>query len=700
MDSWQLDTVLPWSLGLLAALLMMGLLLYYRLRLGLLPRVLALWIWAARALFMLLVLLLLLDPHLAWRRIVHTPPRIGIFLDNSLSMANHSTSSASTVYAQVAALADWARANHYEPVVATFGETLTLQDVDQIDYQPSERLTDFNLLQEWWPAANLAAGFIFSDGVATTGPGPGNLKGPPDVPLFTIGVGDTLASVDLSIDAVRYPLSLLAQEQGRMEITVRGRNAQGLRRSLYLFHGDELIFSRQVRFSSQDHLETLTAPVVGRLDATRFRLEREVLPDEANIENNRREIEIDVLPGRRQITLITGALSPNSGLWWSAVRQVSQARTQHLVFLRGAWRGDEAAFWQTPQDLVVLDNYPTTQHSAGHLDRLLEKFRREGTAVLVAEGPDSGHRAFVRLLRELGITVRAAADTAATIRPVTLLERTGLLALDRSGIIALARADFPPAASRFYLPPSSNRRLSALLQRESGGWLAAYGSQSRGKRGVLLLPALMTLHLQLGRTAGGGFIPAAIQALLEWSLEPEGFSSYVVRTDRQVYHLGERVRFRGLQRDRAGERMLQPILTLEVEGPDSEFLVTLTYDFEAAEYKGEYWPSEAGAHRYRVEGLPAEEAGNGWQRFDMQAGRVELEMLSQNRYGLERLAVTTGGVYAGLSEAAELWQDLTYLPRSATREARFNLWQLTYLGPAMLLLLAIEWSLRRRAGLI
>ena len=39
-------------------------------------------------------------------------------------------------------------------------------------------------------------------------------------------------------------------------------------------------------------------------------------------------------------------------------------------------------------------------------------------------------------------------------------------------------------------------------------------------------------------------------------------------------------------------------------------------------------------------------------------------------------------------------------PRPVARESNFNLWQLSYLGPLMLLLLGIEWVLRRRMGLI
>jgi len=699
MSRFEIQSALTLGWGLLLIVVFTAVLIVYRLRLRMVPPGIRSWIFGARALFLLLLAALLIDPHLTWRRVVEAPPKIGIFLDNSLSMANHSASSVSTIYAQVASLYAWATRNNYQPVLLTFGESLAQHESDKIDYRPDERITDFDLIQDWWPAANLAAGFIFSDGVATTGPGPALISGPPQTPIYTIGVGDTLASVDLNIEDLHYPLSLLAQEQSQVRITVRGRNAMGQRRRLFLFHENELIFSKVIRFGSQDHLESVTAPIVGRLDATRFQVEMEVLPEEANIANNRREIQIDVLPGRRQVTLVTGGLSPNTRLWNSVIEPLSQVKLGRLTYLRGSWRGEEETFWREKQDLIVLDNYPTNLHSSEHLDRMIEKIKRDRSAVIISEGPDSGHRGFVRLLRELGIAVTERADPEGDPASLQLYSRTGLAALDRSGLIELIRGNFPPAQLRYTMSPSSNRRLTPLIQMENGGWVFAYGPQSRGKRAVLLMPGLMGLHLKMGRTAGAKFLKGAMSAMIEWTLEPEGFTPFVVQTDRQAYHLGEKVRFRALQRDRAGESMLQPALTLEVEGSGNASLITLNYSFESGEYEGEYWPSEPGIHRYRVESEGGKNAPS-WQRFEMQAGRVELETLSQNRYGLQRLAELNGGSYVPLTQAAGLWEGLEYAPRAVARESKFNLWQLSYLGPVMLLLLGIEWVLRRRMGLI
>lgn len=168
----DIQSVLPWGWGLTAFLAAIASLGLYGLWIRALPRVYRGWILTLRALFLMAVLLLLLDPRIKWSRNIIVPPRIGIFLDNSLSMANHPTASSTTVYSQVANLVVWAEDHNYEPVIMTFGEKLISRTALDFDYQPDERLTDFNLLEDPWQTSDLQAGFMFSDGVATSGMDP------------------------------------------------------------------------------------------------------------------------------------------------------------------------------------------------------------------------------------------------------------------------------------------------------------------------------------------------------------------------------------------------------------------------------------------------------------------------------------------------------------------------------------------------
>ncbi len=693
MPQIEIQSVLPWGWAGLALLLLVAYLVYYYLWCRSLPKVYRLLITTFRGLFLLMVFLLLLDLKVKRSRPILVPPRIGVFLDNSLSMSNHPSASATTIYSQVTTVVNWATEHNYEPVLMTFGEKLTHLNNTRSEYIPEERLTDFDLLEEVWQTGNLQAGFLFSDGVTTSGRDLSAIDGPEGVPIFTVGVGDTTTGPDLSIIDLRAPLSLLAQEQGSIRVTVRGLNAAGERGRLYVFNEEELIYSAPVNFDRPDDVQVFEASVVGRLDALNFRVELSVLEQEANIDNNRREFQIDVLPGRRTVTLLTGSLSPNTGLVSRWAREIRNTHLEQLYFLAGAWQGPEEWFWQTPQDLVLLDNYPTMNLPEGHLDRLLKKLRRDRSAVMVIAGPDNANQGFVRLCRALGIGLRDERN-GVTISQMRLSPGKA-----QPGSTNDPR-DFPPGAVPFTLNSPRLRREVVLLRGASDRPVIGFAQGTGRKVGVLLLPDLAATNLKLEPTDWRSFLSKAFETIVEWSLEPQGFSPFVIQTDRRQYHLGEKVRLRGLIRDRAGTHLLQPVLTVEFLGPENAAIVTMNYNFETGEYEGEFWPGEPGAHRFRVYdgtpvgGLPTSPG------FTVQAGRVELESLTQNRYGLQRLAENTGGSYVELGSVETLLARLAYTARTVTREYQFNLWRIRGLWIGLLLLLGLEWGLRRFVGLI
>jgi hypothetical protein len=672
----------------------------YRVRLKALPSLYRYLILVFRSAFLIMTLLLFVNPEVTWMRRVSVPPRIGILLDNSLSMANHPTAAASTIFSRVKNVIGWAEEYQYQPEVLTFGERLKRQIDKQFDYLPDERITEFDPLLEYWENSNLQAIFLFSDGVATSGVDPGALTGGSRTPIYAVGVGDTARNVDLSILDVHYPLTMLEQERNNLTVRIRAVNATGRRSRLFIFNEDQLIHSEMISFRSRESIQSFNISIVGRLEAVHFRVELMVLPEEINIENNRRELEIDVLPGRRQVALLTGGLSPNTSHINRGIREVRHAVVEHLVFIKGRWQGDEAKFWETPIDLIVLDNYPTTFLPEGHLDRLIAKIHRDKSAVLLVEGPDNNNRDFIRLGRVLGLPLKVTENVNALPSQLTPVGELPGLSIQQGIYAEHSHAVFPAVNLVHAVDVRPNLSLSKVLMDNELRPVVAYGIAGESKRAFFLLPDLATTHMMLSRTDWQNYLQDILIALLEWELEPEGFSPYILQPDKRQYHLGEKVLLRGILRDRAGIKMLQPVLSVEIDGPGSSKLVTLSYNFDSGEYEGEFWPGDPGAYRMGMyqDGNtipPAKET-----RFQVLTGRIELESITQDRYSLERLSQTSGGSYTDLNGVDDLLTSLSYQSELVTKEHHFSLWQVWYLWVALVLVLGLEWSLRRIMGLI
>ncbi|MFC1619029.1 hypothetical protein ACFL45_03695 [Candidatus Neomarinimicrobiota bacterium] len=615
-------------------------------------------------------------------------------------MANHPTAAASTIFTRVKNVIGWAEGYEYQPVFLTFGERLKRQVEKQFEYLPDERITEFDPLLDYWENTNLQAIFLFSDGVATSGVDPGVLTGASRAPIYAIGVGDTARNVDISILDVHYPLTMLEQERNDLTVRIRAINATGRRSRLFIFNEDQLIHSEQISFRSRESVQSFTISIVGRLEAVRFRVELMVLPEEINIDNNARELEIDVLPGRRQVALLTGGLSPNTSHINRSIREVRHAVVQQLVFIKGKWQGDEAKFWDTPLDLIVLDNYPTTFLPESHLDRLIAKLRRDKSAVLLVEGPDNNNRDFIRLGRVLGLPITVNDNVNAAPSQLTPVVELPGLSIQWGKYAENSQAAFPAVNLVHAVNARPNLSFSTVLMDNELRSIVAYGITGEQKRAFFLLPDLATTHMMLSRTDWQNYLQDILIALLEWELEPEGFSPYILQSDKRQYHLGEKVLLRGIMRDRAGIKMLQPVLSVEIDGPGSSKLVTLSYNFDSGEYEGEFWPGDPGAYQMDMYQEGSAVPPGRATRFQVLTGRIELESITQDRHSLERLSQTSGGSYTDLNGVDNLLASLSYQPELMTKEHHFSLWQVWYLWLALVLVLGLEWSLRRIMGLV
>jgi hypothetical protein len=694
----DIQSAAPWGWMLFLLLFLLGIVLFYKRSLANLPPSIARWIVFLRGTVLLVIILLILDIKVKLYQRVLLPPRIGIFIDNSLSMANHPSASPSTVYSKATAIVEWADDHNYDPQVITFGEQLNAQPNPSFEYLPDERITNFDLLEEVWQTGNYNAAFLFSDGIATSGKDPSTLADKAGLPVYTVGIGDTTVGMDLEIVELNYPLSLLNLEQSQVEIVARGLNASGRRARLFLFHEDELIYSRQVNFESRDHLEKFEAPVVGRIDAPNFRVELTVLPDEANIDNNRREFRLDVIPGRRRVSMISGALNPNTPLIKGIVKSTPQTTFAQLYYAAGAWRGDERQFWENKHDLVVLDNFPSSSISQADLERLLDKLSNDHTPVIFVAGPDNSGPQFEAFMRNLGISVVRSKTPAATRHQLQSL-RVAKLA---GAITRLpTQSDLPPVQIEYVLSSGRSSGMQPVIQNERREVIAAIGKSRGERRAAVLIPAAAELHLTLGRTEWQGWLSGILKGMVNFELQPEDFTPYVVHSGRRNYNLGERVALRGIIRDRAGTKLLQPILTVELAGGQSDDLVSLNYNFDSGEYEGDYWPGEPGHYNINIyDDQAASRRPISTGSFNVRTGRVELEKLSVNRYGLARLAELSGGEYLSLSQIESKIENLAYVARLSNTEYQLNIWQLRGLWIVLIFLLGLEWIIRRYVGLI
>jgi hypothetical protein len=110
-----------------------------------------------------------------------------------------------------------------------------------------------------------------------------------------------------------------------------------------------------------------------------------------------------------------------------------------------------------------------------------------------------------------------------------------------------------------------------------------------------------------------------------------------------------------------------------------------------------------GAGRYRVTGkadLPGRTATSPPLEIAVSDVSVEFQHVAQDRPNLEMIARQTGGAYAGPGGVGELADKLRIAPRVTATSTERTLRTSVAVFAVVLLLLATEWIVRKRAGMI
>jgi hypothetical protein len=83
---------------------------------------------------------------------------------------------------------------------------------------------------------------------------------------------------------------------------------------------------------------------------------------------------------------------------------------------------------------------------------------------------------------------------------------------------------------------------------------------------------------------------------------------------------------------------------------------------------------------------------------------VEFLEIRMNKPLLEQLAYRTGGKYYNVEEADkiadDLGKDVKFSPKEIIQTNEIELWNWRYLATAIILLLGIEWFMRKRSGML
>jgi hypothetical protein len=149
-------------------------------------------------------------------------------------------------------------------------------------------------------------------------------------PIFPVIVGDTLRYADLKISQLNVNKYAFLNNQYPIEVLVNYQGEGLIKAAVKIKRGNTILKSKEVEFTAANRANLvnflLTANKVG---VQRYTIELDILSDEKNTSNNKREFAIEVLDEKTKVLIVSNLVHPDIG----ALKKAISANDQRTVSL-------------------------------------------------------------------------------------------------------------------------------------------------------------------------------------------------------------------------------------------------------------------------------------------------------------------------------------------------------------------------------
>lgn len=315
-------------------------------------------------------------------------PILILAVDNSESMKVDSTNQ--EVVDQLLADARNLLSNKFNIQTFTFGERLTQTNTPDFTEQKSNYSNLFGELDKQFYNLNVGAMVLIGDGIYNDGKNPGQTLSRLNAPVYTVGIGDTLAKADQAILDVTHNPNVFLNNEFPLEVELNFTDFPEEQTLLSIYMDGKLVKSENVQVAQPNYYYQKTFNIkADKPGLKNVQLALSPLVNEQNKRNNRYNFTIEVHDNKKKILILTQSPHPDIGAIVQTLK--TQANLEIQSENVSSFNGSLSDY-----DLVVLNQLPSLRTQ--HLPVFAELAQSE-VSVLALVGPTTS----IAALNNLGL---------------------------------------------------------------------------------------------------------------------------------------------------------------------------------------------------------------------------------------------------------------------------------------------------------
>jgi hypothetical protein len=678
-----------------------------------------------RIVALIIILFILFEPilSLSWNRTEE--PIIAVLLDNSASMSltddGKIRSEKANSVLESGLFQNISRDSEVE--YYQFSDVLATLSLEQLDsikfaHDGTDITEALKALKEKNVDRYLKAVVLITDGINNLGENPVRYVEDFDIPIFPIAIGKAVEQKDVVISKISSNQVTYANNKVPVDITVQAFGFPDRKIEVQLLKDSQLLDSKFIEIGKN------LSETKARLHFTpqqpgfqKYRIQIPALENELTTINNQKNFYTKVLKSKMKILFIAGSPDPDFKFIKKNLEADPNIAIDYWVvkknqqFYQGNFPNDLTRLKQ--YDCFIVQNFPGRNTSPGLISTLKTVIESNQTPLLFIAGNGVDYR-LLRLLNNFlpfaspgsesnEILVLARLTARGLVHPVTRI-------IDNEFENQQKWRDMPPiylSLQRLQLYPDSEmlieidpeqtfiRGLRAPLPLVIARKVGQYKSIAILGYGIWRWDLLMW-----GIGKSNAVFKQFLGNSIRWLITKEDSKPIRIYPDQEIYRNGEPVSFTGEVYYEDYRPMDGAEVKLQARGKNKTYQILLT-GIGDGKYEGALPALEGGDYWY--EGFATyndREIGKDQGKFSVEDFQLEFLQTKMNEDLLRQLAQKSRGQFFTDSTFLSLEQTLKFPVRRTLESTEMQLWNKLMLLIAAILLLSIEWFLRKRTGML
>ena len=610
-----------------------------------------------------------------------------IFIDNSASIKYHQTPSINAVQLGIESLVNKLSEKDISYHLYQFADNI--QKVNSPQLIGNGVTTNIGIIPETIKQLGnqIAGAVIISDGLITEGKDPIKDFQEFDFPIHTIGIGEGSELVDVTIESIDAPTVVLKSDWVDVNITIQSVGNIGDRLSVSLYNNRELQGSKHIRLMGMESKKEINFRFhPKKIGKQQYEVRISSVEDEIDIQNNRQKFSLLVLKDRYKVALLTGSPNKNTSVLKQKLKNNPRVELDHFIRITETrFQPAIKTFWESPYELIIFDNYPIKPLSSNFVRILGKKLLSNQSALFLILGPNQTIVSFNGITSILGVVTEDSTIESNRFYWEFVDEQ-----IDAGG-------NFPPLKQNILI--TGKQVSSDTLAVTEQGWPLWLRNQNGTIRTMIWTsPELNTLYFHDQKLSQEGSFSVIWNQSISWLLKSGGEHENFFRLNKNRYQQGEMVQVTGTQPFEKTQDKTENIIINVTHGSTDIITRDILYNIEEQRWLGEFRAPGPGEYNYSIQ-LESNQDPIQTGTFQILESQIELNQVYLNKKLLATISNSTDGQFFVWDSRDSLFSEINPKVRREFKAEIIKFNESRVLLIIMILLLCVEWFIRRHRGL-